>query len=259
MTITVCSEGEFYRIDEVATGLAFQIHNELGRFLDEEVYKAELAYRLIQAGYQTEREVRFALSHGSYRKDYAADLIINGSVVIEAKTADKIVPAHQAQGVNYLHLAGTQNGILLNFRPRRVDHLFLSTKLDAQTRKRVDFMKSGWRHVTASCAQLHVHLRDILADWGGFLETIAYREALFHLLGVHEQPVTLFAGHREIGTHKFHLLDPQTAIVLTAITKDHRLMRKHLVRLFAPTHLRAMQWINFNHHTVEFTTLSHSS
>ncbi|MGV3658548.1 MAG: GxxExxY protein [Prosthecobacter sp.] len=255
MQMTVCSESDFYRIDKVVTGLAFEIHNELGRFLGEEIYKRELAYRLTQLGHQTNREVRFTLSHEAYRKDYVADLIVDGSVVVEAKTADKTVPAHHAQGVNYLHLAGTQHGTLLNFRPRRVDHAFLSTKLDGQMRKRMTFTRDKWKHMTAACAHLH----NLLSDWGGFLETAAYREALFHLLGIQEQPVTLFAGHREIGTHKFHLLDPQTAVVITAVTKDHRLMQRHLIRLFAPTHLRAMQWVNFNHHTVEFTTLSHSS
>lgn len=243
----------------MVTGIAFEIHNELGRFLDEEVYKKELAYRLTHLGHQTAREIRFTLSHGAYRKDYAADLIVNGSVVVEAKTADKTVPAHHAQGVNYLHLAGTQHGTLLNFRPRRVDHAFLSTKLDGQMRKRMAFLKNSWKQVTAVCDQLDDHLHNILSDWGGFLETAAYREALFYLLGIQEQPVTLFVGRREIGTHKFHLLDPQTAVVITAITKDHRLMQRHLMRLFAPTHLRAMQWIDFNHHTVELTTLSHST
>lgn len=259
MQMTACSESEFYRIDEVVTGLAFEIHNELGRFFDEEIYKKELAYRLTHLGHRTDREIRFTLSHGSYRKDYAADLIVNGSVVVEAKTADKTIPAHHAQGVNYLHLADTQHGTLLNFRPRRVDHAFLSTKLDGQIRRRMTFTRNNWKQVSAACSAVQSHLHNILSDWGGFLETAVYREALFYLLGVHEQSVTLFAGHREIGTHKFHLLDPQTAIVVTAITKDHRLMQRHLMRLFAPTHLRAMQWINLNHHTVELTTLSHSS
>lgn len=259
MQMTFCSESDFYRIDKVVTGLAFDIHNELGRFFDEEIYKKELAYRLVHLGHRADREVRFTLSHGAYRKDYVADLIVNGSVVVEAKAVDKTVSAHHAQGVNYLHLAGVQHGILLNFRPRRVDHAFLSTKLDGQMRKRMTFARGKWKHMTAACEHLHGHLQNLLSDWGGFLETAAYREALFHLLGIQEQPVTLFAGHREIGTHKFHLLDPQTAVVITAVTKDHRLMQRHLIRLFAPTHLRAMQWINFNHHTVELTTLSHSS
>lgn len=259
MEITVCSESEFYRLDEVVTGVAFEIHNELGRFLDEEVYKRELAYRLTKLGHQADREVRFMLSHGSYRKDYAADLIVGGSMVIEAKTAEKIVPAHQAQGVNYLHLAGTQHGTLLNFRSRRVEHVFLSTRLDSQTRKQMSVTKTGWRQATSACDGMQTLLCELLADWGGFLETSVYREALFHLLGVREQPVTLFSGDREIGTHKFHLLDSHTAVAITSITKDHRLMQKHLTRLFAPTHLRAMQWINFNRHAVELTTLSHPS
>lgn len=259
MQMTACSESDFYRIDEVVTGTAFEIHNELGRFLDEEVYKKELAYRLTRLGHQADREVRFTLSHEAYRKDYAADLIVDGSVVVEAKPADKTVPAHHAQGVNYLHLAGTQHGTLLNFRPRRVDHVFLSTKLDGQMRRRMTLAKDRWKQVTAACDHLIRHLHHLLSDWGGFLETAAYREALFHQLNIQEQPVTLFAGQREIGTHKFHLLDPQTAVVITAVTKDHRLMQRHLARLFAPTHLRAMQWVNFNHHTVELTTLSHSS
>ena len=253
------SEAEFHCLAEVATGHAFQIHNEFGRFFDEELYKAELGYRLAQAGFKAEREVRFALSHGDYRKEYAADLVINRAVIIEAKTTERIAPAHKAQGVNYLHLAGTRHGLLLNFRPRRVDRWFLSTKLDALARKCGGFVINQWMPKSHLCPQVHVRLRDLVDDWGCFLETAVYRDALFHLLGVLEQPVTLFAGQREIGTHKFHLLDSHTAIVVTAATKDHQLMQRHLVRLLAPTHLRAMQWINFNRNSVEMTTLNRSS
>jgi hypothetical protein len=47
----------FHAVDRVVMRHAFDIHNTLGRFLDEQVYQAELAERCRAAGMDVHREV----------------------------------------------------------------------------------------------------------------------------------------------------------------------------------------------------------
>jgi GxxExxY protein len=50
--------------------------------------------------------------------EYYADLIVNGSVIIELKAADGLDPAHEAQLINYLRATNVEVGLLLNFGPK---------------------------------------------------------------------------------------------------------------------------------------------
>jgi GxxExxY protein len=45
----------------------------------------------------------------------SADLVVNGSVIVELKAKEKLVPAHEAQLVNYLRATEIEIGLLFNF------------------------------------------------------------------------------------------------------------------------------------------------
>lgn len=45
------SEEEFREVDFQTMGFAFEIHNEMGRFWNEQIYQNELAYRCQKAGF----------------------------------------------------------------------------------------------------------------------------------------------------------------------------------------------------------------
>lgn len=253
--ILPCSQDEFYELDHLMTGVAFEIQNELGRFLDEELYKRELEFRLHSKGLAVSREVRVVVSHLSYRKDYAMDLVVGDRVVVEAKTAERIVAAHKAQGMNYLYLSNTQHGTLLNFRPAKVEHEFLSTRLDAALRRRIRWSLSAWKPLSPACVLLRDCLHDIAIDWGCFLETTLYREALAQLTNTHEQLVAIHSHSRIVGHQQLHILGDDLILAVTTLTKDDKAMRLQLEKLLLATRLRAVQWINFNRHTIELSTI----
>lgn len=46
---------------------------------------------------------------------YRMDIVVNGLIVIENKTVEKILPIHQAQLLTYLKLSGMNLGFLLNW------------------------------------------------------------------------------------------------------------------------------------------------
>ena len=50
--------------------------------------------------------------------DFRADLIVNGVVIVELKTARTIESSHEAQIYNYLRSTEIEVGLLLNFGPR---------------------------------------------------------------------------------------------------------------------------------------------
>jgi len=43
------------------------------------------------------------------------DLVVDGRLVLELKTVERLLPIHEAQLLTYLKLSGVRTGLLLNF------------------------------------------------------------------------------------------------------------------------------------------------
>lgn len=46
---------------------------------------------------------------------YRLDLVVEGRVIVEVKTVERLLPIHEAQLLTYLRLAQIHTGLLLNF------------------------------------------------------------------------------------------------------------------------------------------------
>jgi GxxExxY protein len=257
--IRALEQEEFHALDRKLMRIVFDVHNEFGRFLDEKLYKQEIAARWIESGLgAAEQEVVITARHQSFVKEFRMDLLFNGGLMLEAKAADTIIAAHRAQSLNYLLMAGLHYGKLVNFRPVRVEHEFVSTRLTPGLRKQCEIMDAEWCAISEACGWLRSTLTKLLEDWGAFLEVNLYREAITHLLGGPErviQPVTVHSGSRVIGEQAVHRLNRHSAFAFTAVTRDQESMRDHQWRFLKHTALEYIQWVNFNHHKIEFTTL----
>ena len=94
--IEVFDQEKFHSLDRKLMGIVFDVHNRFGRFFDEELYKAEIAHRWVEAGYGTaEREVRVTARHGAFRQDYRMDILFNHGLMLEAKTTETLTPSHR--------------------------------------------------------------------------------------------------------------------------------------------------------------------
>jgi GxxExxY protein len=97
-------------------GCAFDVHNELGSGFLEKVYENSLRIRLVEAGFDVRQQfpipVRF---HDEVVGEYFADLLVNGSLLIEVKAVTQIIKEHEVQLVNYLTATGFDIGLLINF------------------------------------------------------------------------------------------------------------------------------------------------
>jgi GxxExxY protein len=257
--IRPCNLEEFHVLDRRIMGAAFDVHNEFGRLLDEELYKRELATRCLAMGVPSvEREVRIRVTHEDFAKDYSMDLLFCHGSMLEAKAAERLVAIHRTQAINYLLLAGLQHGRLLNFRTERLQHEFVSTTLTLEERRRFKVVDDEWVELNSASRRLKLELIELLDDWGAFLDVNLYREGLVHFLGGANsvcKPVEILSGEKAIGTQNLNMLGLDTAFALTMKPRQATIMRDHLDRLLRHTSLKAIQWINLNHHLAEFITL----
>ncbi len=258
--IRVFDQDEFYAMDERVMAVIFAVHNEFGRLLDEALFKRAIALRCATEGIEpAEQEVRVRVTHETFSKDYFIDLLLGHGMMVEAKTVNRLTQAHRAQALNYLLLTGMKHGRIVNLRPERVQHEYVSTRLDAETRRQITVSDCGWRQLDTSSAWLKRKFLELLQDWGAFLEVSLYREAIVHFLGGQEvaYPGTeIFDGTQALGCQNVCLLRPDIAFSCTAMTRDKDKMMKHLRRLLAHTRLRCVQWVNLNRACVEFSTLA---
>ena len=96
---------------------AYHVHRKLGPGLLESVYEVILAHELKKRGLRVERQVPVAIVFDGIKFDegFRADLIVEGKVIVELKSVEKVSPVHKKQLLTYLRLADKRLGLLINF------------------------------------------------------------------------------------------------------------------------------------------------
>ena len=51
-----------------------------------------------------------------------ADIVVEGRVILELKSVEKLLPIHTAQLITYLKATGMKTGLLINFNVRHLRH-----------------------------------------------------------------------------------------------------------------------------------------
>lgn len=94
----------------------YTVYNELGYGFLEKVYQNALLLELIVIGFTCEKQKPIKVYyHEQVVGEYFADIIINGSVIIELKAVETLVEEHEYQLINYLKATNIEVGLLLNF------------------------------------------------------------------------------------------------------------------------------------------------
>lgn len=99
---------------------AMAVHRALGPGLLESAYEQCLAYELAERGLGVERQKELPLIYRGRRMEngYRVDLLVEGQVVVELKSVERLEPIHEAQLISYLKLSGLHLGFLINFNTR---------------------------------------------------------------------------------------------------------------------------------------------
>jgi GxxExxY protein len=256
--VVLIDQEHFHEIDRIVMGQSFALQNEMGRFFDERIYQEELSSRCSDAGMSVQREVFLRISHRDFHKDYFLDFLVENSALFEMKAVDGLNSNHQRQLLNYLHLLNLQHGKLINFRPASVESRFVSTQLTKEKRLAFSMDKTKWDHESEGSEVLGDALAGLLGEWGVFLDSNLYREALLHFTAEKSpglQEVEIVRSGRAIGIQKMCLLTPDTAWHLSAHHEYLDSYEIHMRRLLNHTNLRAIHWINLNKHQVIMKTL----
>jgi GxxExxY protein len=104
-------------------GAAFEVHNTLGYGFLEKVYQRAMQVELIKRGSQAEVEVPIKVFYKhALVGEYYADLLVDGSVMVEIKVAKRYNPEDEAQLLNELKATAVKVGMLVNFGREQVQY-----------------------------------------------------------------------------------------------------------------------------------------
>jgi GxxExxY protein len=96
---------------------SYDIHVYHGHGHLEKVSENALAHRLRKAGLDVKQQhpIKVYDEDGTLIGDYNADLLVDGWLIVELKTAKALADEHAAQVLGYLKSARLEHGLLINF------------------------------------------------------------------------------------------------------------------------------------------------
>jgi len=104
------------RITKEIISCGFKVSNTLGCGFLEKVYENALVLELRKAGLETDQQHGIAVHYdGTVVGEYAADLLVEGKVIVELKAVKTLDDVHLAQCMNYLKATGLSVCLLVNF------------------------------------------------------------------------------------------------------------------------------------------------
>jgi GxxExxY protein len=98
-------------------GAAFEVYNEHGYGLAEEIYQESMEIELDVRGisYRSKQELKCFYKGHELKKRYIPDLFVFDGLVVELKSVSELLPEHEAQLINYLRITRQPVGYLINF------------------------------------------------------------------------------------------------------------------------------------------------
>lgn len=98
-------------------GAAFEVYNEQGFGLAEELYQEslEIELKLRRIPFKAKQELACFYKGQELKKRYVPDLFAFGCLIVELKSVSQLIPEHEAQLLNYMRITKQPVGYLLNF------------------------------------------------------------------------------------------------------------------------------------------------
>ncbi|HIY87146.1 MAG TPA: GxxExxY protein [Candidatus Bacteroides pullicola] len=94
----------------------YEVYNTLGYGFLERVYQNALYLELLQRGFDCKAQYPIKVKFkGREVGEYYADILVNNCVIVELKSVDRLLRAHELQLINYLKATDIEVGLLLNF------------------------------------------------------------------------------------------------------------------------------------------------
>ena len=115
-----------YREEETfkIIGICMEVHRNLGPGLLEVVYKDALEIEFKANNIPFEREKEFSIEYKGVvlPHKFYADFIVNEDITLEVKAVKEFSNEHTAQTLNYMKLANSEIGLLVNFQNKSLQN-----------------------------------------------------------------------------------------------------------------------------------------
>lgn len=106
-----------FQLCDIVRETAFAIHRFHGPGHLEKIYENALVHRLRKLGLKVEQQVPLQVfdEDGTLLGDLAADVLVEGVLLLELKAVRHVLPEHVAQLLGYLKSSRIEHGALVNF------------------------------------------------------------------------------------------------------------------------------------------------
>lgn len=115
-----------YREDETykIIGICMEVHRNLGSGLLEIIYKDAIEIELKEKNIFFEREKEFTIEYKGkiLPHKFYGDFVVNGDIILEIKAVKNLSNEHTAQILNYIKLAKSEIGLLVNFQTKSLQY-----------------------------------------------------------------------------------------------------------------------------------------
>jgi len=104
-------------LTEAVIGACIEVHRHMGPGLLESTYEQCLCRELSLRGIALACQAPMPVNYKGMLLDcgYKIDVLVDGRLVVELKSIEKVLPIHEAQLITYLRLGGFEVGLLINF------------------------------------------------------------------------------------------------------------------------------------------------
>jgi GxxExxY protein len=248
------SPEEFGALAYDVMACAMQIHNEIGRFFDEKIYKRLIARRF--GG--VELEVPVIVRHDGFEKCYALDMLVRGAALFEWKAVESLGTRHRAQMLHYLWLCDLPKGKLANVRSELIEHEFVNTTLRPPDRHTFEIDDKQFVALDNADRDWKAFLLAALHDWGAGLDVHLYESAISHCFGGDSltlKEIDIIVSGHKVGVQKARLTPSNAAFKVTTLTAGEVEFERHAKRFVNHTSLAAIHWINITRQRVRFKSM----
>ncbi|MDA3873885.1 MAG: GxxExxY protein [Kiritimatiellae bacterium] len=122
-------------------GAAFEVYNENGHGMGEEIYQEslEIELNLRKIPFRSKDELQVFYKGFVLKKTYIPDLMVYREIITELKSVKALLPEHEAQLINYMRITKKAVGYLINF----------GTPNDLQWKRFIikEFIPKEWKQV----------------------------------------------------------------------------------------------------------------
>src|SRR5213083_3222296 len=109
-------------LTETIIGAAIEVHRDKGPGLIESIYEWCLLKELGLRGLECVSQKSVVIEYKGFTREEPLrfDVLVESSVLMEAKAVEKVLPIHKAQLLSYMKLLNVPLGLLINFHEMKV-------------------------------------------------------------------------------------------------------------------------------------------